>query len=159
FRGKTTSYFYDPRMRLLRRVPDPTLGELTESYTYTDTGMRATMTDASGTTTYTYDSRDRLLTKQTLAGTLTYTYDDTGNVATVRSSNTNGTSVDYEWDAANQLAKVTDHNQSGLTVPTFRATGQPETLAYPSGVNAQYTYDNLNRVLSLAWNRGAGPAF
>jgi YD repeat-containing protein len=66
------------------------------------------MADASGATTYTYDSRDRLLSKATPAGTLTYTYDQAGNVATIRSSNTNGTSVDYAWDAANQLISVTD---------------------------------------------------
>ena len=41
--------------------------------TYTATGKRATMTDASGTTTYTYDSQDRLITKATPQGTPTYT--------------------------------------------------------------------------------------
>ena len=60
-----------------------------------------------------------MLTKAAAAGTLTYTYDPAGNVATIRSSNTNGTSVDYAWDAANQLASVTDnrvgrHDDRGL---------------------------------------------
>ena len=51
FNGKTTTYTYDNLNRLLSRIPDPTLGEPTVSFTYTATGKRATMTDASGTTT------------------------------------------------------------------------------------------------------------
>jgi len=159
FRGKTTTMTYDMRARLLARIPDPSLGEPTESYTYTATGARARMTDASGTTSYTYDQRDRVLTKTTPAGTLTYTYDATGNVATVRSSNTNGTSIDYTWDAANQLASVTDNRLGGITTPAFTTTGQPSGLVYPNGVNATYAYDNLNQVTSIAWSRGNDPAF
>jgi YD repeat-containing protein len=99
FRGKKTVFTYDTRRRLLTRVPDPSLAESTVTMTYSPTGTRATMVDASGTTTYTYDLRNRILTKATLAGTLTYTYDAAGNLATVRSSNPNGTSVNYSWDA------------------------------------------------------------
>ena len=69
----------------------------------TATAPASTMTDASGTTTYTYDLRNRLHTKATPEGTLTYTYDASGNVASIDSSNANGTSVAYAWDAANQL--------------------------------------------------------
>ena len=83
--------------------------EPTITFTYNPTGTRATMADASGSTTYTYDTRNRLLTKGSPAGTLTYTYDPAGNVATIRSSNTNGTSVDYAWDDANRLTSVTDN--------------------------------------------------
>ena len=101
FRGKTTTMTYDGLARLLTKLPDPTLGEPTVAFTYTLTGTRKTMTDASGGTIYSYDARDRLLAA-TSAGTLTYTYDPSGNVATIRSSNTNGTSVDYTWDAANR---------------------------------------------------------
>ena len=85
------------------KVPDPSLGEPTVTYAYNANGTRSTMTDASGTTTYTYDTRNRLLTKATPEGTLTYTYDASGNVASIDSSNANGTSVAYAWDAANQL--------------------------------------------------------
>jgi YD repeat-containing protein len=153
---------YDLRSRLLARIPDPSLGEPNESYTYYDVGARHTMTDASGTTTYFYDDRDRVLTKATPAGTLSYTYDPAGNVATVRSSNPdgtsrpNGTSVDYAWDAANQLVSVTDNNV-GATTPRFTATGQPNIVTYPNGVQATYSYDNLNRVMSLAWQHGTSP--
>jgi len=45
-------------------------GATSVSFTYTNTGRRKTMTDASGGTSYTYDVRDRLQTKQTPEGTL-----------------------------------------------------------------------------------------
>jgi YD repeat-containing protein len=69
------------------RTPDPSLTDTPESFTYTSTGKRASMTDASGTTTYTYDNLDHLITKATPQGTLNYTYDAAGNVASMASSN------------------------------------------------------------------------
>ena len=81
FNGKTTTYAYDSLNRLLSRTPDPTTGEPRVSFTYTATGKRASMTDASGTTNYTYDSMDRLITKITGEGTLNYTYDAAGHLA------------------------------------------------------------------------------
>jgi YD repeat-containing protein len=53
FNGKTTTYAYDPLNRLLSRTPDSSYGEPVVSFTYTATGKRDSMTDASGTTTYT----------------------------------------------------------------------------------------------------------
>jgi RHS repeat-associated protein len=159
FRGKTTTMTYDTRGRLLTKVPDPSLSEPTITFTYNPTGTRLSMVDSSGTTNYTYDTRDRLLTKATPAGTLTYTYDATGNVATIRSSNTNGTSVDYAWDAAHQLVSVTDNRAGGVTTSAYTATGRPSTLNQPSGVGATYSYNSLDRVTSLAWKQGTDPAF
>jgi RHS repeat-associated protein len=159
FRGKTTTTTYDTRSRLLTKVPDPTLGEPTVTFTYNPTGTRLKMVDASGTTNYTYDTRDRLLTRATPAGTLTYTYDPAGNVATIRSSNTSGTSVDYAWDAANQIVSVTDNRAGGVTASAYTATGRPSTLTQPSGVGATYSYDTRDRVTSLAWKQGTNPAF
>ena len=91
------------------KTPDPSLNEPPESFTYTPTGKRATMTDASGTTKYTYDDQDRLIAKPTPQGTLTYTYDSAGNVASMASSNTNGVSVAYTYDNLNRLATVVDN--------------------------------------------------
>jgi RHS repeat-associated protein len=156
---------YDPLDRLLSRVPDVAIGGPTESYTYTNTGARASMTDASGTTAYEYDARDRLLTKATPAGTLTYTWDPAGNLATIRSSNTNGTSVNYVWDGANQLQSVTDNRVGGVTTAAYGPTGQPSGYTISTGVpavpavTATYAYDVQNRVTSLAWQRGTSPAF
>ena len=159
FRAKTTTMSYDVRDRMLTKIPDPSLGEPSHSYSYTPTGMRQSSTDASGATTYTYDLRDRILTKAATAGTLTYTYDPTGNVGTIRSSNTNGTSVDYAWDTANELVSVTDNRIGGTTTAAYTPTRRPSTLAQPNGIGLTYSYDALDRVTSMLWRQGASPAF
>jgi RHS repeat-associated protein len=161
FRGKTTTLTFDARRtgRLVQRTPDPSLGEPTVTYALNTNGTRASMADASGATSYTYDPRNRLLVKVTPEGTLTYTYDASGNVQSIKSSNANGTSVGYAWDAANQLVSVTDNRLGGMTTAAYSATGRPANLAGSNGVSATYTYDLLDRVTSLAWNRTSAPAF
>jgi len=162
FRGKLTTYTFDnryPNGRPTGKVPDPTLGEPSVGYTYYSNGPRFTMTDASGVTTYTYDLRNRLQAKATPEGTLTYTYDASGNVASIDSSNTNGTSVAYAWDAADQLRTVTDNRLGGMTTAAHTATGRPFTLSQPNGVGVTYTYDSLDRVTSMLWQKGTNPGF
>ncbi len=161
FRGKMSTYNFDrryPTGRMTSKVPDPSLGEPTVTYGYNATSTRSSMVDASGSTAYTYDTRNRLLTKVTPEGTLTYTYDASGNVASIDSSNSNGTSVAYAWDAANQLSTVTDNRLAGITTATYTATGQPFTLAQPNGVGVTYGYDSLDRVTSIVWKKGTNPA-
>jgi len=157
FRGKTTTMTVDSHGQMLTAVPDPSLGEAPHSYSYSPTGRRLSATDASGTTTYTYDARDRLLTKSAPAGTLTYTYDLAGNVATTRSSNANGTSVDYAWDAANQLITVKDNRLGGITTASYTPTRQPLSLTLPNGVGFSSLYDSSDRVTSMHWQLGASP--
>src|SRR5207248_9377557 len=113
FNGKRTTYAYDAVNRLTSKTPDASLNEPVVNFTYTGTGKRATMVDASGTTIYTYDNQDRLKTKATPQGTLTYTYDGAGNVASIVSSNPNGASMNYTWDELNRLASVIDNGLSG----------------------------------------------
>jgi RHS repeat-associated protein len=155
FRGKTTNVAFDQLHRVQSKTPDPSLGEPAIAYAYNDSGTRSAMTDASGASSYTYDTRNRLLTKATPEGTLTYTYDASGNVASIDSSNTNGTSVSYAWDAANQLVSVTDNRLGGATTAAYTATGRPFTLSQPNGVGVTYGYDSLDRVKSMDWQTGA----
>jgi RHS repeat-associated protein len=159
FRSKITTLAYDGRDRLLSKSPDPSLGEQARSYLYFPTGTRQSMTDPSGTTTYLYDSRNRLVTKTAPAGTLTYSYDDAGNLATIDSANPNGTSVSYLWDAANQLATITDNRTGGVTNALYTPTRRPSTLSQPNGVGVTYSYDSLDRILSMSWKQGTSPEF
>jgi RHS repeat-associated protein len=165
YNGRTTTYTYDAMNRLTQRTPDPALvaaevaagltGDVAESFTYTATGKRATMTDASGTTTYGYDDHDRLWTKQTpQAGTLTYTYDFAGNVASMQSSNANGVSVTYTYDNMNRLQTVVDNNLQipggqKTTTYTYDPASNLATVTYPNGLQSTFTYDDLNRVTAL----------
>ncbi|HEV8427371.1 MAG TPA: RHS repeat-associated core domain-containing protein [Pyrinomonadaceae bacterium] len=156
FRGKTTTYAYDVMNRLMSKTPDASLAEPNITYTYTATGQRATMTDASGQTTYTYDSQDRLTNKQTPQGTLVYTYDAAGNVLTLRSSNADGVSVDYTYDALGRLASVKDNRSaSALTTYTYDGNGNLASTLLPNGVQTSYTYDTLNRLTQLGTTKAA----
>jgi RHS repeat-associated protein len=152
FNGKTTTYSYDPLNRLLTRTPDPTLPDVVERFTYTPTGKRASMTDASGTTTYTYDSVDRLSSKATPQGTLSYTYDPAGNVSSISSSNANGTSVAYAYDQLNRLITVVDNRLpagQNTTSYTYDPASNLTAVTYPNGLQSILTYDALNRLNAL----------
>jgi RHS repeat-associated protein len=150
FRGKQTNYDYDVMNRLIAKRPDATLNEPNITYTYTATGQRKTMSDASGATTYTYDDRDRLITKATPQGALTYTYDDADNVASMSSSNADGVSVNYGYDDLGRLERVTDNRLSpGLTQYTYESIGLLKTDVKPNGVKAEYTYNPMNGLVNI----------
>ena len=152
YNGHTTTYTYDAMNRLLQRTPDAATGDVAESFTYTATGKRATMTDASGTTTYGYDDHDRLVTKATPQGTLSYTYDAAGNVASMASSNVNGISVGYTYDSLNRLATVVDNRLpagANTTAYSYDPASNLATVTYPNGLQSTLTYDTLNRVTAL----------
>ena len=154
FNRKRTTYTYDLLDRLLSKVPDPSLSQPTNSFTYTATGQRLTMTDPSGTTNYSsYDNRDRLKTKATAAeGTLNYTYDAHGNVTSIVSSNANGASLGYQYDALNRLSKVCDNRiaagcgAAGVTTYSYDATGNLTGYVYPNTVQTANLFDPLNRL-------------
>ena len=117
------------------------------SYTYTATGRRLTMSDATGTTNYGYDLRDRLLTKASPFGTLTYTFDAAGNIQSLKSSNVGGAAMTYGYDALNRLASATD--ASGVTTYSYDAVGNLSGYVYPNGVSTGYGYDPLNRLTNM----------
>ena len=156
FRGKQTGYDYDPMDRLIAKRPDATLGEPMVTFSYTATGRRRSMTDASGTTNYTYDLRDRLETKQTPQGTLTYGYNPTGGLVTVRSSNADGVSVNYDYDDVSRLEEITDNRLGTVsTAYTYDDVGNVQSQARSNGVRSDYTYDTRYRLLN-ATNARAG---
>jgi RHS repeat-associated protein len=154
FRGKTTTFSYDVMSNLLAKTPDPTLGEPQVTFTYTETGQRASMTDASGTTTYTYNAQDALLKKQTPWGALTYTHDARGYVRSLRSSNADGVAINYTYDTSNRLASVTDLRAAGgTTAYAYDANGNLASTTYPNEVATNYTYDALNRLTNVSASR------
>ncbi len=150
FNGVTTTYTYDTLNRLLSRS---TPSETTVSFTYTPTGKRNSMTDASGTTNYSYDTMDRLTAKATPEGTLGYTYDTAGHVASIASSNTNGASMSYTYDSLDRLHTVVDgrlSSGSNTTTYTYDTASNVGTVTAPNGVESTFTYDTLNRVTDVS---------
>lgn len=155
FNGKTTTFTYDTLNWMFSKIPDASLSQPTITFTYTPTGKRATMVDATGTTTYTYDNRDRLTSKATPEGTLNYTYDVHSNPLTIASANTNGASMIYTYDALNRLASVVDNRllAQGVNPATTSYSYDPASnlsgYIYPNGVQTSYTYDPLNRLTQM----------
>ena len=156
FNGKTTTFAYDALNRRLSRTPDASFGAAPITFTYTLTGQRATMNDPNGLTTYTYTNRDQVASKATPQGTLAYTYDLSGNVASVVSSNANGTNVTYAWDADNRSQSVMDNGNGGTSVFTYDATSQLSSMLYPNGVTHAYSYDTRDRLTTLNVNGSGG---
>ena len=156
YNGRLTAYTYDVLDRLLSRRPDPVLGEPVVSFTYTQTGTRATMTDATGTTSYSYDARDRMAAKQTPQGTLTYAYDAAGHVISLRSSNPNGAAVDYSYDEVGRPISVTEHGPTpGTTEYTFDAVDNLVAEVAPNGVRRTAIHNPVDRVTDLTFDKGA----
>jgi RHS repeat-associated protein len=157
FNSHTTTYSYDTMNRLTKKTADSffstgacsggACGATQISFTYTATGKRASMTDASGATTYTYDSRDRIVAKATPFGTVNYSYDAAGNLHTLGSSNAGGASMTYTYDPLNRLSSVAD--AAGITTYTYDKVGNLAGYAYPNGVSTAYAYDTLNRLTSV----------
>ncbi len=160
FNGHTTTYTYDNMNRLLSKTADPffsqgacangACGATQVSYTYTPTGKRASMTDASGMTTYSYDFRvNRPQVKSTPIADVNYGWDLAGNQVSLLAVGVNGgASMSYTYDADNRLASVTD--SAGLTTNyTYDAVGNLSSFAYPNGVSTSYTYNSLNRLTNM----------
>jgi RHS repeat-associated protein len=159
FNAKTTSYNYDLGNRLTTKTPDASFAAPTISFSYTATGQRLSMVDASGTTNYVYDLRDHLKSKATPQGTLSYTYDNAGNLLSLGSSNTNGVSVNYAYDALNRLFKVTDNRlTAGTTTYSYDLVGNLQNYLYPNGVQTAFQYNALNRLTNLTIAKGGALA-
>ncbi|HEV3317830.1 MAG TPA: hypothetical protein VG488_12705 [Candidatus Angelobacter sp.] len=174
FNGHTTTYTYDNMNRLTAKTADPffsegscgtgalACGATQVSYTYTPTGRRASMTDASGTTTYSYDRVDRPQVKSTPFGDVRYFWDRAGNQLSLNSPSVSfGASMSYTYDADNRLASVTD--AVGTTNYSYDAVGNLSGITLPNGVSTSYAYNLLNRLTNLQSTcgtaaPGCGPA-
>ena len=172
FNGHTTTYAYDTMNRLLSKTADVffsqgacangACGATQVSFTYTNTGKRASMTDASGTPNYTYDGADRLSAKTTPEGTINYFREfNTERLSETRSSNGNGSDNRLVYDADGRLSQVIANSDAGslnslTTTYGYDPAGNLQNFSYPNGVSHGYTYDALNRLTNLSVSCGSG---
>jgi RHS repeat-associated protein len=146
FNGVVITNQYDVLNRLTNRS---STNGYRVTWAYSPTGQRTNMVDASGTNTYIYDNRDRLVTKQTPQGSLAYTYEPFGNLATVESSATNGTKLNYYYDSLNRLIQVTDRFGNSATY-VYDPAGNLKTERYSNNVTNMYSYNLLDQLTNIS---------
>jgi YD repeat-containing protein len=78
------------------------------SYTYTPSGKRQTMSDATGVWTYNYDPVNRLIHKENdqVLTNVDWGYDAAGNIVGIATNN-HAALQNYAYDALNRLQTVT----------------------------------------------------
>ena len=103
------------------------------SYTYTTTGLVASVTRPTGTVTYTYDAAGR----------------PTGLVYP------GGQQVTYTWDGADQLAKVTDW-AGGQYAYTWTDDAQVASVMYPNGVTTAWDHDSTGQTTAVTTKQPDG---
>ncbi len=143
----TTNNIFDIASELTQKtLPD---GQLVESRTYDFNGNLATVTHFNGvTTTYTYDALNRLLSRATPGETtVSFTYTPTGKRQTM--TDQSGTTT-YGYDSMDRLSSKA--TPEGTLSYAYDAAGnlQSMTSNHAHGISATYSYDELNRLSTVA---------
>jgi RHS repeat-associated protein len=127
--GRVTTYVYDDSGHLLTEtspggnVAGEAAGSFMTTYVRDAHGQALEVRNAADRTLRrTYDGNGNILTVTTASGTTSYAYDEAGRQTTI--SHSDGTIVQFEYDAAGNVTRRSDGN----------------------GRDTTYTYDPLNRV-------------
>ena len=152
FNAVIVTNLYDALNRLTNKS---SAGGYSVAVTYTATGQRATLVDASGSYTFAYDARDRLATNSGPAGTIFYGFDDFGRLASIASTRSGGASMSYAYDSLNRVATAADA-VAGSTAYGYDGVGNLQTVRYPNSVTNSYTYDSLYRLTNLVVKNSGG---
>ncbi|MCO6455655.1 MAG: hypothetical protein J5I93_10210 [Pirellulaceae bacterium] len=153
-RGQETRYEFDDLGQLVQVQAEGPGGSA--SYAYDAHGNLVQMADPAGHSFYDYDAWDRLLavTRSTDAVrgnaddvAVAYSYDAAGNIDTI--TYPDATVVDYDYDAANRLVRVSEGSQ--ITSYAWFADGQLQSATLPNGIAASLQYDASGRLELLTY--------
>ncbi|MGQ0824615.1 MAG: glycine-rich protein [Actinomycetota bacterium] len=158
----TNTFGYDRAGRLKSfSHPDGTV-----SVTNDDRGL-LTATTAPGTSTvassFVYDPAGRMTSRTDAAGTSSFTYDPRG-LLDVATDGVTGSTANFDWNTAGQVAKVTYATTPGATERNyvFDAFGRLDTDTLKRGstilTSTDYGYDNAGNLTSQAIVAAANPA-
>ncbi len=102
-------------------------------------------------TTYTWDGNNRLTqVKSPGDKTLDFLWDEAGRLA--RITDIHGIATDYGYNAADRLVTVT--REGKVTSYEHDAAGRTTKLSYPNGVTCNFSYDDDSRVTRMLWKSG-----
>jgi YD repeat-containing protein len=136
---QTTTYKYDALGRpLLITYADASTVAFLYDQGATGVGQLSKITDISGTTEFTYDAFGQRVTETRTIGNQPYVtqyrYDDAGRMAGIVYPS--GRSVDYEFDGAGQISKISTTSAGTATVLVSAVSYQP------FGPVASFTFGN-----------------
>jgi RHS repeat-associated protein len=138
-RNRATRFTFDNLRRMRTVTADD--GSLT-NFDYDAAGNLTTAANQYTTVTRTYDPRNRLQTEQDslLGKTITTVYDMAGNRKSIDVTGI-GQAI-YHPDPLNRVDSVTGpYQQDGTFFITYTPQNHRDTLRYPNGVVADYSYD------------------
>ncbi|MFB7469483.1 RHS repeat domain-containing protein [Kitasatospora sp. NPDC056184] len=163
--GRTTTYTYDLRDRLVRTTLPPATPGATPGVTVVrrdDNGNVLSVIDPTGSQTLAvYDGMDRRISATAVvrngtatpdSHTTTYTHDDFGDVLT---ETLGATSTTYTYDKLGEPASSTPAGR-GTTRYTYDLAGRPRTVTDPLGRTSTRTYDLAGRATAEAFADPAG---
>lgn len=113
--------------------------------------------DASNTSLFTYNGAGNMLTSQdALAATASLAYNPDGTVASATAPGNGANKSTYTYNSRKELTKVAPVSGSSLGARSFTydVWGRTATAANGAGTTATYTYDALDRVLSITHSDG-----
>ena len=144
-RGNQIAYDYDTAGRITARIyPD----ESRIDYVYDERGNLVSATDSTGITTLLYDADDRLDRISFPGGRfLQYTYNAAGQRAS--SENQLGHKLNYHYDTAVRLERITDESSAEIVHYHYDAAGRLERKVLGNGVYTKYEHDEAWQLTSL----------
>jgi len=142
--GQTTTYVYDDLYRLTQRNYS---GGTNDSFGYDLSGRMTNAARGGWTVTYAYDGADRLVNTTQNGRTLAYGYDIPGR--TVTNTYPGGRSIIQRMDYRGRKLEIDDGVLPPIVQYIYDFGNRILTRVYRNGTTSGYTYDNLNRVVSL----------
>jgi RHS repeat-associated protein len=156
-KGQTIVFAYDDLDRLVQKLyPDAS----SVSYAYDSLDRLTGVTDRSGTYQFTYDGLGRIKNATSSYAMLpsrsfSVSYGFDGDSHTTAITDPEGTIEAYAYDSRGALSSVA--TVQGAFGVAADALGRRTQLSRPNGVNTNYKYDSLSRLLSVL-HQGAGQA-
>lgn len=153
-KGQVNRQIYDVANRLIRSEFFSDEGDSEPqkiiNYAYNAVGNLTSYDDGQIQGSYSYDKLQRLLGESINYGSFslghTYTYTPNGRKASL--TNPDGGVVQYTYDAANLLSRISIEAQGDITFNSYSGK-LPKQITLPGGTVQHFAYDQISRISSI----------